>query len=172
MAPVRRSVRRPGASARRELVPRSRAVGLTRLAAEFLGAADAAARTAQAPNKVALYLYGHTLELMIKAVLVCAGSDEPRLRRLGHDLSAAFRVARRQPGAITIPVTPLDYALIGRLSPYYDAKDLEYVATGFRSYPLPADLRELCHRLMDQLGPAIRGSVRRWLRARRSRQSA
>src|SRR2546427_13262095 len=108
---------RGGSSARRDLVPRTRAVGLIRLAEEFVQAADETARSQRSPHKVALYLYGHALELMIKAVLVCAGSEEKRLRRLGHDLSAAFRAARRQRSSLGVILTARDYALIGMLSP-------------------------------------------------------
>ena len=171
MASARKAVPR-GASAHRVLVPRTQAVGIMRLAEEFVDAADSATRAGKTPHKVALYLYGHALELMIKAVLVCAGSDEKRLRRLGHDLSSAFRSARRQRGSLSVPLSARDYALIGMLSPYYDAKDLEYLATGFRRYPLPSDLAALSRRLIDHLGPAVNAFVRRWLHARRSGSSA
>src|SRR3989442_3395839 len=111
MASARKAVPR-GASAHRGLVPRTQAVGIMRLAEEFVDAADSATRAGKTPHKVALYLYGHALELMIKAVLVCARSDEKRPRRFGHDLSSAFRSARRQRGSLSVPLSAPDYALI------------------------------------------------------------
>ena len=142
------------------------------LAGEFLNAADtlatpgATVRSGRDPIKVPLYLYGHALELMAKAVLVCAGTDEGRLRRIGHDLTAAFRAAHRQFGAIALPLTSRDYAILGMLSPYYHEKDFEYLAVGFRRYPDPADVQEFARRLFAQLSPAINAAVRAWSRAR------
>ena len=147
---------------------------MMRLAEEFAQAADALRRTDAAiragndPLKVPLYLYGHALELMAKAVLVCVGTDEEDLRRIGHDLVHAFREIRRRPGAIDLHLSARDHALIGMLGVYYEAKDLEYVATGFRRYPLPVEVGTLTNRLRAQLLPAVNRDVRAWLRSERT----
>lgn len=152
---------------------RSLAIGMLRLAEEFLKGAErlrtdnATIHIGNDPLKVPLYLYGHAIELIAKAILVCAGTTEDRLRRLGHDLTAAFRAVRRQPGTIALTLTPQDFAVLGMLSPYYQAKDLEYVAVGFRRYPLPAVVGELARRLHARVEPAVVGAVRAWLRTRK-----
>ncbi len=130
-----------------------------RLAAEVVGAADVAAAGGRAPHKVALYLYGHGLELMVKAILVCAGSNEKRLRRLGHDLSAAFKAARRHPGSLRLNLAPRDHALIGMLSPYFiptnrDPLGRQQITLARRGALLP--VRAFCDRTRrtpDHAGP-------------------
>jgi hypothetical protein len=146
---------------------------MLRLAEEFMKGAEKLTMTKGSiqagsdPLKVPLYLYGHAIELIAKAILVAAGTTEDQLRRLGHDLTAAFRAVRRQPGTIDLIITPQDFAVLGMLSPYYQAKDLEYVAVGFRRYPLPTVVGELARRLLAHAEPAIARAVRAWLRTRK-----
>jgi xanthine/CO dehydrogenase XdhC/CoxF family maturation factor len=155
-------------SSKRALIPRQRAVATLLLAGEFLAAADAVARATPNFSKVVLYLYGHCLELAFKATLVCAGTTEDTLKRLGHQLPRTLRAARRQKAPVQVSLGTDDHRLIGWISHYYAMKDLEYVATGARFYPGTGVLSQLCHRVLDDLTPPVKRFVRSWLRAQRA----
>jgi len=116
---------------------------------------------------VATFLYCHGFELLLKAILICAGVDEMTLRRLGHDLSATLRAVRRHPAAIRPAFTRTDYYLIGWLNKMYSAKDLEYLFTGFRKYPTLDPVENLGRR-MSALIPDIENRVRSVLSSERA----
>jgi hypothetical protein len=139
-----------------------------RLASQFLEAADSVAESAPGFSKVELFLYGHCLELAFKATLICAGTTEERLKRLGHKLPRTLRAARRQRSPVQAQLSAGQHQLVGWLSHYYGMKDFEYVATGVRLYPGAQLLSGMCHDVIDDLKPRIDRFIRGWLRQRRT----
>ena len=150
------------------LIPFTRAVGTVRLATEFLSAGLLQDMDAMPPSLVAHFLFGHAIELAFKSVLIANGISERDLRRLGHDL-----VATRNAAIVVAPAGLLDcdsgdIARLELLSPYYQAKALEYLAPGFMSLPLARELLALTERLVASVARYIDTHVRTELAKGRS----
>jgi hypothetical protein len=150
-------------------VPVTRAVGTAALAAEFVASGSRIRNDLQPPNRPAAYLYGRGLELLLKALLICGGTHDSRLRGLGHDLAATLREVRRHPGALRPVLSRTDHVLIGMINGMYSRKDFEYLFTGARRYPSLDAVDELCNRLVASLRPSIDVRVRGILKASKRR---
>ncbi len=139
-------------------IPRTQGVGTWRFAEAYLNAAkmQPAAPTA---SFVSYFLYGHGLELTLKAFLVSQGSTNTRLKRIGHDLTRALRAAGKHQTFGRVPITDRDRTIIAWLNSYYRDKEFEYLVTGFKSFPAVDEVRDVCERMLGNVKPLIREAV-------------
>ena len=121
-------------------------MGFARLAGHFISAAklvagedDAGVVSGQGLLALFpfLFLIGHGLELAYKAVLLVDGATEKDLKQIGHDLVRCRRkVQVCRPSLLEDLEKPGTEEIVGIISPYYNAKALEYHMPG--PYSLPA----------------------------------
>lgn len=149
-------------------VPFTRAVGTVRLASEFLSAARLQDLDATPPTLVAHFLLGHALELAFKSVLIAHGTSDRILRTLGHDLAKTRDAAMEVASTGVIELDPADMARLNLLSPYYEAKALEYLEPGFMRLPVARELMPLAERLIESITRSVEDQVRTGLREGRA----
>jgi hypothetical protein len=139
---------------------RTNATGLTRFAYEYLNAAFAvvAAHSRQkvidrpAPVPV-LYLLGHSIELTFKAYLRQHGVTLRQLRKIGHDLCRGLEDCNALGlGGAYLP-TNEQLAALQVLNDVYEAKELEYIRTGFTQWPRYELVEELAVGLFNAVAP-------------------
>jgi hypothetical protein len=136
-------------------IPKTQGVGTWRLAEQYLKAAAALNPGTSANSFVSYFLYGHGLELTLKAFLVSQGSTNKRLKRIGHDLRRALRAASKHPSFSKVRMSDKDSTVISWLSAYYRDKEFEYLVTGYKSFPALTEVRDVCDRLHKDLKPLI-----------------
>src|ERR1700712_5098976 len=132
---------------------RATSMGLLTDAKEMLAAAkllhDSGVWKVQRPT---YYLLGHSIEVALKSFLLATGTRPGTLKnKLGHNLA---KTARRVIAARSNSVSPIvqEYlAAIDLLSPYYQAKELEYRVTGAKTYPG----KEVLFAFLDAVIPKI-----------------
>jgi len=120
----------------------------------YAAAADAV--NDRLPN--ALHVLSHLLctsiELALKAQLRHAGYDEGQLRKLGHDLRELF---------VHCSKLGLDYTgsrsfVLGVAGYNYRERLFVYPEPGVMNVILPRRLREMCHELICDIFPRIKGT--------------
>jgi hypothetical protein len=104
---------------------------------------------------VTSYLIGHSLELLLKAVLFSNGYTEDGLRKIGHDLNrAAALVVELQIGTISEMVDRDQFA-ISDLNAVYKDKRLEYTITGLIRLPHHDSFLKFLGHLIELAKPII-----------------
>lgn len=121
-----------------------RAYGMIGLSKEYLAAARVVRDSRKGISRVSYYLYGHSLELSLKAVLVAAKTSERTLRGIGHNLYDAVSAAENSSEAMRARITGTHRAALDLFAPYYDSKVDGYHAPGQASWPMMADLDDFC----------------------------
>lgn len=103
----------------------------------------------------AYYLWGHSLELSLKAFLLGRGVPIETLksRNFGHDLKALLKEARKHRLGTEVPLDQKEIGVISLLSHDYAAKRFEYRETG--TYHLPYDFltRRVAEKFVQLLKP-------------------
>lgn len=121
---------------------------------------DAAAREFnESPHAISIpayFLVGRALELAFKSFLLVHGATEKKLRKLGHDLDRGLEAAVEAGLGDLLEIEDQDRAAIFGLNRYYVSKDLEYVRTGYKSYPEPRIVLATARRLLSGIAPAVR----------------
>lgn len=123
---------------------RTTPIGLVRYAHEFLLGALAVndkfaddSRYQRIPPIPALYLAGHSLELSLKAYLAYRGVPLKTLRReYGHELHGALRKAKELGLGDSVTLDGAEEAAVEILDDLYSTKQLEYIVTGAKVYPV------------------------------------
>ncbi len=136
-------------------IPRTEGVGTWRLAQDYLAAGKTLQPKWPKVSFVSYYLYGHGLELTLKAFLVSQGCTLRDLKRVGHDLKRALRAARKHASFAGIALTDRDTNIMSWLNEYYREKEFEYLVTGAKSLPTADQVQQLCERLHTDLKPLI-----------------
>lgn len=121
---------------------RTTPIGMARYAREFFEAALAVddkmgQNSLHAPTP-ALYLMGHSIELSLKAFLL---NHEVPLRQLrsktfGHDLHASIRKAKELGLESLVKLGTAEAGSLELLNDLYSTKQLEYIVSGYKSYPI------------------------------------
>ena len=137
-------------------IDRTSPLGLYRYADEYRAAAEIV--QSQKPGKLIIpiyYLYGHAIELALKAFLRSQGQTVEQLKSLGHDLEVALSAAEASglAGFMTLPAD--DRTALELLNPYYRDKELEYIKVGTKHFPTPQSLRHC----VDTIVRGIQGHV-------------
>ena len=121
--------------------------GLWTRAKQFAEAAKVVADAAGDQFSVpAYYLWGHSIELSLKAFLFDCGVCLPKLKRLGHDLKALVEEAKRHNLGKKVYLNARELGEIYVLNYEYMAKRFEYHET--EDYHLPC--RERTQRIAEK----------------------
>jgi HEPN domain-containing protein len=138
--------------------------GLVRYAAEFMEAALAAdAKMGErkgyelsAPIPV-LFLIGQAIELALKAFLL--SKDIPlktlRSRDYGHQLHVCLRKAKEMGLRDLVPLKDEEEESIKILDPLYSTKQLQYIVSGFKTFPIHGPLECGALRLIHGIGNSL-----------------
>jgi hypothetical protein len=133
-------------------------VNAFRTAQSFLEAAKRELLHSPPPavSLTAYFLVCRAIELGLRSYLILHGATLAGLKRIGHDLAKAADVAKAAglDHACSLPVG--GDAAVRAINPYYSTKDLEYVTTGFKSYPASDVLIQYAEALLEGLERPIR----------------
>ena len=114
---------------------------------------------APAYHPVTHYLYGHAIELGLKAYLVARGWDGARLRsELGHNLDDCVTAARAAGLEDYVTLSGEEMMAIALLNEAYEAKDLEYAG---ETTPGGAMIRLPTTQLLDGIADRLQSRLRK-----------
>lgn len=137
-------------------------MGMIRYAHEFMEAALAVdnqigrkADFAIVAPIPALYLIGHSIELTLKAFLLQKGVTLKKLRSLGHDLHASLRKAKELELLKIVQFTDQEQGALEILNALYSTKQLEYVVTGAKQFPIFGLLETFSARLFNAVAANV-----------------
>jgi hypothetical protein len=143
---------------------RTTPIGLSRYAREFLDCAEAAddqvgaevGYEIVAPIPV-MYLVGHAIELSLKAYLSYNGISLEDLARknYGHNLVACYDKACELGLLDILDVEPVDSEVLKVLNELYCTKQLNYIVTGPKTFPVFGPLHDFSERLLRAVGPHV-----------------
>ncbi len=129
-------------------------IGLWRYAREFYRAAKKlTAEDGENIDIVAYYLYCHSIELILKAVLSFKGYKEENLKKIGHDLKKAWKkVVNLEPSIRENLMNPEKIEeVIGMVNCYYKNKEFEYIKTGAKIFPTIKEVHDATEELLISL---------------------
>lgn len=110
-------------------------MGISNAAEEFLKAA----KTLRAGNSdlftPTYFSICQSIELSLKAFLRGSGYTDKQLRKIGHNMIAAIFEAQKLPLDDYFKFFDDDAKIVEKINPYYQMKDLQYVTSGFKSFP-------------------------------------
>ena len=136
------------------VLPKERGVGTWNLANEFVEAGDKLQGLLSTLGSFPLYLlYGHGIELALKAFLISQGVTDNALRGMGHDLTKTLTAARAHDSFE--PLSDHDIQIIELLNPYYKGKEFEYLMPGVKNLPQLDGLGDVARQLLATLRPII-----------------
>jgi hypothetical protein len=138
--------------------------GLVRYAAEFMEAAlaadakmgERAGHEIRAPIPV-LFLTGQAIELALKAFLLSKGITLKALRSrdYGHQLHVCLRKAKELGLRDVVALRDDEEETIEILDPLYSTKQLQYIVSGFKTFPVHGPLENGALRLIHGIGNAL-----------------
>jgi len=143
---------------------RTTSIGLARYAKEFLEAALAVDNSVGMrkeyrfiPPIPVMYLVGHSIELALKAFLVHKGMhvSELRSKAYGHDLIRCWDKSIELGLGDIFTFTSDDTIIIRLLNDHYSKKELEYIVTGYKEFPVFGPLHKLAVNLVNTIGPLV-----------------
>jgi hypothetical protein len=141
---------------------RTTSLGMIRYAHEFMEAAlavDEKLGSQQGFEIVApipaLYLIGHSIELSLKAYLLSQGVTLRQLRTLGHDLHASLRKAKELSLLDHAQFTGPEEGAFEILNNLYSTKQLEYIVTGTKQFPVFGSVELFSARLFNAVAAVV-----------------
>lgn len=139
---------------------RTTPLGMTRYAHEFLESALAVddslgkrrGHEIVAPIP-ALYLLGHSIELSLKAYLLLKETPLRDLRgkKFGHSLHSCIRKAKELGLSSVIEFSQQEYGAFELLDELYSTKQLEYIVTGRKYFPVFGLVESFASKLFDSV---------------------
>lgn len=102
------------------------------------------------------FLAARSLELGLKSFLLIQAQTENDLKAIGHNLDRGLKVACDLGLSDAVELDDRDRMIVSDINSYYVTKDLEYVTTGYKSYPDPRLLLATVRRLLDGIAPLAR----------------
>lgn len=139
---------------------RTTSIGLCRYACEFLEAALAADSKMGhrdgfeivAPDPV-LFLVGQSIELALKAFLLSRGVPLRKLRcDYGHNLHRSLRKAKELGLSTLVELDADELSTIEVLDDLYSSRQLQYIVTGKKAFPMRCPLQRAALRLVHAIG--------------------
>ena len=138
------------------------AQGYARYAREFHDsalAADDAVGTRKGYDIIApapvMYLFGHSIELILKSYLAHNGVNENKLRKIGHNLEKCYKKAKELGLNSVVNLDAENIEVLKVLNALYQSKQLNYMDTGRKTFPIIGPLQTLCVVLLDSIGPEV-----------------
>ena len=143
---------------------RTTPIGLVQYAREFfdtaLAADDEIGRRPGfeiiAPIPV-MYLVGHSIELGLKAYLVHEGVslDELPTKKYGHNLEKCFDAANQLGLSNIVQLEAGEIDAMKVLNELYSTKQLNYIVSGSKTFPVFGPIQSFCQKLLDGIGPYV-----------------
>jgi hypothetical protein len=103
----------------------------------------------------ALYLLGHSIELSLKAYLLSQGVNLRQVRHLSHDLHACMRKAKELGLLNHAKFSRAEEGALEILNGLYSTKQLEYIVTGTKQFPLFGLLELFSARLFNAVAGIV-----------------
>jgi hypothetical protein len=140
---------------------RTTSIGMARYATEFFEAALAAddkLGTKEGYEIVApipvMFLVGQAVELALKAYLLAKGVELRLLRRhYGHELHRSLRKAKELGLADVVPLSDEEEGTLSLLDALYATKQLQYIVTGAKTFPVFGPLESVARKLIYGIAP-------------------
>ena len=131
---------------------RSTPMGFWRFSRDYLRAAKAVeGANDDRISYPALYLYGLTIELSLKAFLLKRGYTLQKVKGLSHRLHEIMLAAGSRRLGLEVKLSPRDVAAIRLLDTLYSSIELRYIVTGTVRVPAVSDLAAIAERLVRGL---------------------
>jgi hypothetical protein len=103
-----------------------------------------------------LYLIGHSIELSLKSYLLHNGITEKDLRnKYGHNLIKAFDAAKDVGLCELIICDEFEIEVLGYLNTLYQSKQLNYIQTGGKQFPIFGPLQTLATKLLEGISKEV-----------------
>lgn len=138
------------------------ALGLIRYAHEFIEAAlavDESIGTRPGYEIVApipaLYLAGHSIELTLKAYLVHKGVSLNGIRNLSHNLDACYKKSKELGLLTHVTFESQEEGAFEILNVLYSTKQLEYIVTGMKNFPIFGLVEAFAARAFNAVAPIV-----------------
>ena len=106
----------------------------------------------------AYFLTARSIELALKSFLVLKGHSVGQLKNISHNLERGLDEATTLGLHSILEPPPEQVAAIRAVNLYYNSKDLEYLTTGYKSYPD----RLLLLAFAEQMLAALKTPLRAW----------
>ena len=142
---------------------RTTPIGMLRYASDFMEAALAAddkmgkrkGYELLAPIPV-MFLVGQAVELALKSFLLKRGVSLRNLRHdYGHDLHRSLRKAKELGLHSLVTVTDEDMGVLQLLDDLYSSKQLQYIVTGPKTFPIFGPLQRVALKLIHAVGQEV-----------------
>lgn len=142
---------------------RTTPIGLVRYGCDFMEAALAAddkmgtkdGYEIIAPIPV-LFLVGQAIELALKSFLLANGVELRKLKReYGHELHRLLRKAKELGLGKIVKLTVDEESVIEVLDKLYSSKQLQYIVTGAKTFPVFGPLEAAALKLLHAIGKAV-----------------
>lgn len=142
---------------------RTTSIGMARYATEFFEAALAAddklgqkeGYEIVAPIPV-MFLVGQAVELALKAYLLAKGVGLRELRRnYGHELHRSLRKAKELGLGDIVALSADEEGTLGLLDSLYSTKQLQYIVTGAKTFPVFGPLESVARKLVYGIAPVV-----------------
>lgn len=142
---------------------RTTSIGMAHYAAEFMEAALAAddklgnkpGHEIVAPIPV-MFLVGQAIELSLKAFLLHRGVTLRQLRKShGHQLRSALKKAKELGLSSLTQITDEEQSVIELLDDLYASKQLQYIVTGEKVFPVFGSLERVALKLIHAIGHEV-----------------
>ena len=142
---------------------RTTPIGLVRYASEFMEAALAAddkmgakkGYEIVAPVPV-MFLVGQSIELALKSYLVDKGVTLRQLKTdYGHELHRSLRKAKELGLLNVVQLDAVDMNAIELLDHSYASKELQYIVTGVKTFPVFGPLERAALKLIHGVGASV-----------------
>jgi hypothetical protein len=141
---------------------RTTALGMARYGYEFLGAAFAVDNSVGNKNGhevitpiPVLYLVGHGIELSLKAYMLQHKLTLGELKGLGHNLSSCFDRAKKLGLLEIVSFDEQQVSAFQILDELYSTKQLEYIVTGAKQFPMFGPLQLFGVKLFNAVANSV-----------------
>lgn len=143
---------------------RTTPIGLARYAREFFDCALAADDKVGhrpgfeiiAPIPV-MYLVGHSIELCLKSYLVFCSVplSDLRTKKFGHDIVKCLKKANELGLGVHVSLDDMEHNAFVVLNELYSTKQLNYILTGGKVFPVFGPVESACRKLLDAICPLV-----------------
>ena len=143
---------------------RTTPIGLARYAREFFDCALAADNKVGrrpgfeiiAPIPV-MYLVGHSIELCLKSYLAFQGVplSDLRTKKYGHDLVRCLKKAKELGLNTHVKFDDGEQHALAVLNELYSTKQLNYIVTGAKEFPVFGPIQTVNRKLLDAICPLV-----------------
>ncbi len=102
-----------------------------------------------------MYLVAHSIELSLKAFLLHKGvelHDLKKYKKFGHNLIKLLKKAKEYGLYDIIEINEIEESALNALNNLYFKKELNYIVTGFKQFPIFSALETLSKTLLFKIG--------------------